>query len=294
MFPTRCRISLLAGALAPLACSSPAAEGDTPLAAPSSLPSTGTTAHDHGEHGAVPAGSAAKAGAADGARVSFAYPQDGSRVLSPVPLSFAVEGMSVSPAGQAMDDKTKGHHHVIVDGTAVAQGAAVPADDTHIHFGKGQTETRLPLAPGKHTLTLQFADGAHLSYGPELSSTITVEVVEAPAPPKVFLVEPADRATVKSPVKLVFGLEGMTVRPAGQDPLDKTSGHHHVIVDGEPVALGVAVPADDKHIHFGKGQTETELALAPGTHRLTLQLADGLHLSYGPELSSTITVEVAP
>ena len=52
----------------------------------------------------------------------------------------------------------------------------VPADATHLHFGKGQTETMLKLTPGKHTLTLQFADGAHQSYGPDLSSTITVEV----------------------------------------------------------------------------------------------------------------------
>ncbi|MFZ9886493.1 MAG: DUF4399 domain-containing protein [Myxococcota bacterium] len=288
------RLFLVAGALAPLACSSPSPESNAPPAAAAATPPAADNGHDHGEHSATHTGSAATAGATDGARVFFAYPQEGSRVLSPVPLAFAVEGMSVSPAGQAMDDKTKGHHHVIVDGGPVAQGTAVPADDKHIHFGKGQTETRLALAPGKHTLTLQFADGAHLSYGPALSSTITIEVVEPTAPAKVFFLAPADGATVKSPVKLAFGLEGMSVRPAGQDPLDKTSGHHHVIVDGEPVALGMAVPADDKHIHFGKGQTETELALSPGTHRLTLQLADGLHLSYGPELSSTITVEVAP
>ena len=52
----------------------------------------------------------------------------------------------------------------------------MPTDDTHIHFGKGQTETELKLAPGKHTLTMQFADGAHRSYGPDLSSTISVTV----------------------------------------------------------------------------------------------------------------------
>ena len=59
-----------------------------------------------------------------------------------------------------------GHHHLIVDGKAVPKGSVVPADATHMHFGKGQTETTLKLPPGKHTLTLQFADGAHQSYGP--------------------------------------------------------------------------------------------------------------------------------
>ena len=104
--------------------------------------------------------------------------------------------------------------------------------------------------------------------------------------------EPAEGAKVKSPVKVVFKLEGMTVRPAGEDPLDGTSGHHHIIVDGEPAALGEVVPADETHIHFGKGQLETELTLSPGKHTLTLQLADGAHRSYGPSLSSTINVEV--
>lgn len=261
-------------------------------------PAGGGAPHDdHGAHtahaGAAP--SAAASGGADAkARVFFAFPQDGSKVISPVALVFGVEGMTVNPAGLDMEDKTKGHHHIIVDGAPVAAGEAVPADDTHIHFGKAQTDTKLELSPGKHTLTLQFADGAHLSYGPAMSQTITVEVVEAKEAARVFFEGPKDGAKMKSPVKLKFGLAGMGVRPAGEDPLDKTTGHHHVIVDGQPVALGAAVPADDKHIHFGKGQTETELPLAPGKHTLTLQLADGAHLSYGPELSQTITVEVEP
>ena len=69
-----------------------------------------------------------------------------------------------------------GHHHLIIDGHPVEAGKAVPADATHLHFGKGQTETTLKLAPGPHTLTLQFADGLHQSYGPEMSATITVTV----------------------------------------------------------------------------------------------------------------------
>ena len=71
-----------------------------------------------------------------------------------------------------------GHHHVIVDGQPVEQGEVVPKDDTHIHFGDGSTETELELAPGEHTLTLQFADGMHRSYGRALSKTITITVGE--------------------------------------------------------------------------------------------------------------------
>jgi len=52
----------------------------------------------------------------------------------------------------------------------------VPKDATHLHFGKAQSSTEVTLAPGKHVLTLQFADGIHRSYGSQLATTITVTV----------------------------------------------------------------------------------------------------------------------
>ena len=107
---------------------------------------------------------------------------------------------------------------------------------------------------------------------------------------KVMFVEPADGAKVKSPVKVKMGVEGMEVKPAGE--LVEGAGHHHILVDAELVAFGTAVPADETHIHFGKGQTETELELAPGEHKLSLQFADGVHRSYGEQMSATITVTV--
>lgn len=106
--------------------------------------------------------------------VMFLEPTDGATVPQEFSVKMGVEGMKVSPAGQLMDGT--GHHHLIIDGQPVPKGTVVPADATHIHFGKGQTETTVKLTPGKHTLTLQFADGAHQSYGPDVSTTITVEV----------------------------------------------------------------------------------------------------------------------
>ena len=230
---------------------------------------------------------------AEKAAVRFVFPQDGSKVFENFPVAFGVSGMQVVPAGQAPGDKTKGHHHLIIDGDPIAKGTVVPKDATHLHFGKGQTAADVKLAPGKHKLTMQFADAAHMSYGPELSTTINVEVVARPKETKVMFLAPKDGAKIKGPVKMKFGVgEGMKVRPAGEDPLDKTSGHHHVIVDGKPLPVGVVVPKDATHIHYGKGQTEAELKLAPGKHTLTLQFADGAHASYGPALSQTITVEV--
>lgn len=107
---------------------------------------------------------------------------------------------------------------------------------------------------------------------------------------KVYFVSPADGATVTSPVKIQMGVEGMEVQPAGK--MEDGSGHHHIVIDADPVAKGTLVPADDKHKHFGKGQTETELQLAPGQHTLQLQFANGVHLSYGEQMNSKITITV--
>jgi hypothetical protein len=111
-----------------------------------------------------------------------------------------------------------------------------------------------------------------------------------PADAKVMFVAPADGATIQGPVKVKMGVEGMTVKPAGT--MEAKTGHHHIIVNDKSIESGTVVPADETHIHYGKGQTETELKLPPGTHTLTLQFANGAHQSYGPQLSTTITITV--
>jgi hypothetical protein len=82
--------------------------------------------------------------------------------------------MKIVPAG-TMADGT-GHHHLLIDSAPMPKGQVIPVSDKSLHFGKGQTETDVTLPPGDHTLTLQFGDGAHRSYGPEMSQTITVHV----------------------------------------------------------------------------------------------------------------------
>ncbi len=122
------------------------------------------------------------------------------------------------------------------------------------------------------------------------AQTATPGSETASAEKKVFFANLEDGATVKSPVKVEMGVEGMTVHPAGEDI--PNTGHHHIIIDGAPVETGRPVPADEKHIHFGKGQTETEIELTPGEHTLTLQFANYAHQSYGPEMSKTIKITV--
>jgi len=122
----------------------------------------------------APAPPAPLAPAPANAKVFFVEPKDGAKVTSPVHVKFGVEGMDVKPAGDASPNS--GHHHLIINGTGIEQGQAVPKDETHIHYGKGQMEDDLKLAPGQYTLTLQFADQNHLSYGPQLTSTIHITV----------------------------------------------------------------------------------------------------------------------
>jgi len=106
----------------------------------------------------------------------------------------------------------------------------------------------------------------------------------------VYFVAPKNGAVVTSPFKVVFGVKGMAVDPAGEIKAD--SGHHHLLIDADSMKQGETIPADEKHIHFGKGQTETEVTLPPGKHKLTMQFANGAHQSYGPKMSKTIHVTV--
>lgn len=109
---------------------------------------------------------------------------------------------------------------------------------------------------------------------------------------RVFFVEPKDGATVKKPIKVVFGIEGMDIAPAGTDK--PNSGHHHLLINVSLEDYASPIPADDNHVHFGKGQTETVLELEPGKHSLQLILGDKNHIPHNPAIESdvtTITVE---
>lgn len=114
------------------------------------------------------------AGTAAAQSVDFTEPKNGAVVSSPFKVKFAVTGMDVKPAG-TMDSNT-GHHHLLINGDSLKVGESIPFDETHLHFGKGQTETEVTLPPGTYKLTMQFANGAHQSYGPGLSKSITVTV----------------------------------------------------------------------------------------------------------------------
>jgi hypothetical protein len=92
----------------------------------------------------------------------------------------------------------------------------------------------------------------------------------------------------------------MGVAPAGTEK--ESTGHHHLLINRAPFGEGedgaeeaeYAITSDDNHKHFGGGQTETMLELAPGTHTLQLVLGDAGHVPHSPAVVSdviTITVE---
>ena len=112
----------------------------------------------------------------------------------------------------------------------------------------------------------------------------------SPPARSVMILEPADGATVSSPFKVRFGVRGMAVAPAGEVLAD--SGHHHLLINLEALPAGESVPFTERHLHFGKGQTETEVTLPPGSYKLTAQFANGAHQSYGKPMSQTIAVIV--
>ena len=111
----------------------------------------------------------------DGARVYFKNIKNGAMLSSPFKIEFGVENIKVDTAGPVASGS--GHHHLFINATdSLAAGTIIPADSSHIHFGRGQVEYELAIKPGKYKLTLQYADGLHRSYGSRLAATINITV----------------------------------------------------------------------------------------------------------------------
>ena len=115
----------------------------------------------------------------------------------------------------------------------------------------------------------------------------------SPDAASLYFISPDRGQVVSSPLTVRFGLSGMGVAPAGVEK--KGTGHHHLLVDlDEPPAMGLPIPNDDRHRHFGAGQTEVTLDLQPGQHTLQLLLGDHNHVPHDPPVMSekiTITVK---
>ncbi len=114
----------------------------------------------------------------------------------------------------------------------------------------------------------------------------------SPKDAELYIISPKDGDTVKNPVTVQFGLRGMGGAPAGV--ARETTGHHPLRIDTPLPPVDRPIPADEHHVHFGKGQTEASVTLGPGKHTLQLLLGDHLHIPHDPPVASTpvtITVE---
>ena len=107
----------------------------------------------------------------------------------------------------------------------------------------------------------------------------------------VYFISPNNGQSISGKVTVRFGLENFGVAPAGTQVVH--TGHHHLIIDADLPPLNLPIPADKKHVHFGKGQTEVEIELTKGEHTLQLLLGYFRHIPHDPPIfSKKITVKV--
>jgi hypothetical protein len=230
-----------------------------------------------------------------GAAVYFVDAKNGDTLQTKTILHFGLKGMGVAPAGVVKPNS--GHHHLLIDADLPPLNKPVPNDPQHLHFGGGQTEAEVTLTPGQHTLQLLLADKDHIPHNPPvMSDRIKVNVVDSSQPAaaarrepaakaaRVYFEYPTNGACISQKFVVKFGLSGMGVAPAGLEK--NNTGHHHLIIDSELPDYDHPVPNDDNHLHFGTGQTEAEVTLEPGPHKLQLLFADARHVPHDPPLYS--------
>ena len=107
--------------------------------------------------------------APQGAYLYIIWPNDGERVRGAFWCRFGLRAMGVTHAGDTTANM--GHHHLFVDvDEPLAPNEPISSDKKHLHFGAGQTEARLELPPGPHTLQLVLGDADHIPFDPPVVS----------------------------------------------------------------------------------------------------------------------------
>lgn len=106
----------------------------------------------------------------------------------------------------------------------------------------------------------------------------------------VEFVQPLDGEVLESPVRVVLEVAGLMIVPAGEQ--QPRSGHHHLLVDVDEPAAGTPVPSTGGYMHLGQAQTDFEIELEPGEHRLIALVGDFAHVPLNPNVADTITVTI--
>jgi len=225
--------------------------------------------------------------------------KDGATVGPTTTIHFGLRGMGVAPAGS--DKADSGHHHLLIDVELPPLDRPIPNDFNHLHFGAGQTEADVRLAPGAHTLQLLLGDKNHVPHSPPVmserirvtvtnsaqDSTVPVDkTTKHPSPTgaKVYFENLSNGAIVSRTLTVRFGLRNMGIAPAGMEKAN--TGHHHLLIDASLPPLDRRIPNDFNHLHFGAGQTEAKITLPIGRHTLQLLLGDDKHIPHDPPVFS--------
>jgi hypothetical protein len=113
---------------------------------------------------------------------------------------------------------------------------------------------------------------------------------------RVFFMEPANGATVKSPVRLVFGSEMVTIAPVPPGEITEAqvrpnTAHYHLGLDTDCLPVGTVIPKANPWVHFGDGKNVIDMQLPAGMHKLVVQAGDDRHATM-TGLCETITVNV--
>lgn len=107
----------------------------------------------------------------------FIWPQNNMRIRGAFWCRFGLRNMGVTHAGDTY--KNSGHHHLFIDvKEPLDPNVQIPADKNHLHFGAGQTEARIELPPGRHTMQLVLGDAEHMPFDPPVvSQKINITVI---------------------------------------------------------------------------------------------------------------------
>lgn len=116
-----------------------------------------------------PSAFAARATSPKDAEAFIIWPSDGTVVSGgKLWVRMGLRNMGICPKG--VDLPNIGHHHLLIDTELPPFDEAIPSDRNHLHFGAGETEARIELPPGKHTLQLLLGDHSHTPHDPPVYS----------------------------------------------------------------------------------------------------------------------------
>lgn len=109
--------------------------------------------------------------APNNAMAYFIWPLDGTVIHGGrFWVRMGLRNMGVAPRG--VDLPNVGHHHLLIDTVLPPLDEPIPSDRNHLHFGAGETEARIELPSGTHTLQMLLGDRDHRPHDPPVMSKI--------------------------------------------------------------------------------------------------------------------------